>query len=146
MAPPVDAGPEAKDLKVSIYESAWDKPFDPTEPKWIPPPLSPLPKGYVYTPPAPTPPPPEVEESSSESEEEETGEVSGYSTSDSEGPERRKPKIRYTPVFPWETRVTRRPATRVFPGDEPPKEQSLVVEPLPSDRRSSLENYEFTNA
>ena len=82
-APPSDSGPEAQGLSISTYESAWDKPFNPDEPKWVPPPRSPLPEGYEYTPP---PPPPESHDTSSESEEE-IVEPCGYHTSDSESPE-----------------------------------------------------------
>ncbi len=143
-APPADSGPEAKGLSISAYESAWDKPFNPNEPSWVPPPRSPLPKGYEYTPP---PPPPESHDTSSDSEEE-IGESSGYHTSDSESPDDHKarPARGFTPVFPWEMRGQRQTATRVFPGDEPENDKGKAVEARPSDRRASLEKYEFTNA
>ena len=143
-APPSDSGPEAKGLSISAYESAWDKPFNPDEPKWVPPPKSPLPKGYEYTPP---PPPSESHDTSSDSEEE-IAEPSGYHTSDSESPDDQKAHHtkRYSPVFPWEMRGQRPTATRVFPGDEPAKDKGKAVESRPYDRRASFEKYEFTNA
>src|SRR5271170_5429661 len=66
-APPADSGPEAKHLSISSYESAWDKPYNPNEPKWVPPPPAPLPKGFEYTPP---PPPPESHDPSSDEDDE----------------------------------------------------------------------------
>jgi len=162
-APPSDAGPEAQTLKIATYESVWDKPYNPNEPRWVPPPRSPLPKGYEYTPPPqptsiPEPAPvPEIHDTSSESSIEEIieRESSGYHTSDSESPEDKheKPKAavkeRINPVFPWEMRGQRIVATRVFPGDDPPKslvENKAIPPPRPYDRRASLDNYGFTNA
>jgi hypothetical protein len=143
-APPSDSGPEAKGLSISNYESAWDKPFNPHEQKWVPPPRSPLPKGYDYTPPAPQP---ASYDTSSESETEEevgTVESGGFHTSDLETPEGHKDgnkeKEKFIPVFPWEMR-SRGPATRVFPGDDKGKGVTR-----PYDRRASLDKYDFTNA
>jgi hypothetical protein len=153
-APPSDAGPEARNLTISAYESAWDKPYDPNEPKWVPPPPSPLPHGYEYTPPSPTAPAasvPQAQESGSEPEADEH-EGDGYHTSDSESPEdshRGRQKERFNPVFPWEMRGQRAAATRIFPGDQPSGDvKPAVVEPgpRPYDRRASLEKYDFTNA
>lgn len=143
-APPSDSGPEAKGLSISAYESAWDKPFDPNEPKWVPPERTPLPEGYEYTPP---PPPPEHHDTSSESEDE-VVEISGYNTSDSESADdhRQRRAERYSPVFPWETRGQRQIATRVFPGDQPPEDNGKAFEARPFDRRVSFDNYGFTNA
>ena len=145
-APPSDSGPEAIGLSISSYESAWDKPFNRDEPKWVPPPTNPLPTGYEYTPPPP-PPPSESHDTSSDSEEE-TAEPGGYHTSDSESPDDQKehPTKRYTPIFPWEMRGQRQSATRVFPGDEPIKDKGKAVEAQPYDRRGSFEKYEFINA
>jgi hypothetical protein len=141
-------GPEAKGLSISNYEAAWDKPYNPNEPKWVPPPRSALPKGYNYTPPAPPPQGPESHDTSSESEldEEISGiESSEYHTSDSESADNQrenKNENRFSPVFPWEMR-SRGSATRVFPGDV--NDQGKPI-PRPYDRRASLDNYEFTNA
>jgi glycogenin len=143
-APPSDSGPEAKGLSISAYESAWDKPFDPNEPKWVPPERTPLPEGYEYTPPSP---PPEHHDTSSESEDE-VAEPSGYNTSDSESADdhRQRRTERYSPVFPWETRGQRQIATRVFPGDRPPEDKGKAPRAQPFDRRVSFDNYGFTNA
>lgn len=144
-APPVDAGPEAHALSIAAYESAWDKPFNPDEPKWVAPPPSPLPKGYQYTPPAP---PPKSYDSSDESEDEtETMTVPPSSRSDSEGPETPPQIQQFNPIFPWETSQKRRIATRVFPGDvSATSAKGKSVETIHADRRPSLDNYEFTNA
>jgi hypothetical protein len=148
-APPADSEPEAKNLSVGAYQSAWDKPYNPNEPKWVPPPRSPLPKGYEYTPPAP---PAESHDTSSDSEDEEMPAVksSRYSTtSDSDTSEdkgHQQPQERINPVFPWEMRGPRPNATRVFPGDAAPNSSAKVPEERPYDRRASLDRYEFTNA
>jgi glycogenin len=151
-APPPDSGPEARDLTISTYESAWDKPFNPHEPRWVPPPPAPLPRGYEYTPPPPAPPVPAAESHDpSSDEEDEPVEQSEYHTSDSESPEGgpggggEKQKERFGAVFPWEMRGQRQAATRVFPGDQPSKGKAPEEVP-PSERRPSLEKYEFSNA
>jgi glycogenin len=147
-APPADSEPEAKNLSIGAYQSAWDKPYNPNEPKWVPPPRSPLPKGFEYTPPAP---PPESHDTSSDSEDEEVPAVksSRYSTSDSDISEdkgHQQPQERINPVFPWEMRGPRPNATRVFPDDVAPNSAAKVSEARPYDRRASLDTYEFTNA
>jgi hypothetical protein len=147
-APPADSGPEAKDLSIGAYQSAWDKPYNPNEPKWVPPARSPLPKGYEYTPPAP---PPECHDTSSDSEDEETPVVKStrFSTSCSDTSEDKglqQPQERIPAVFPWEMRGPRPNATRVFPGDEAMKSPPKAPEARPYDRRASLDRYEFTNA
>jgi hypothetical protein len=139
-APPQDAEPEGKNLSISAYESVWDKPFDPNEPKWVPPPRGPLPKGLDYIPPAP-----ESHDISSDSEDEEVNVIE--SRSSSESPENLPVQTeRYAPVFPWEMSENRLTATRVFPGDQPAKDKGKILEARPYDRRASLEKYEFTNA
>ena len=139
-APPQDSEPEAKNLSISAYESVWDKPFDPNEPKWVPPPRGPLPKGLDYNPPAP-----ESHDFLSDSEDEEHDIVE--SRSSSESPETLPPEtVRYAAVFPWETSPKRQTATRVFPDDEPAKAKEKAIEARSYDRRASLEKYEFTNA
>jgi hypothetical protein len=141
-APPEDSGPEAKNLSISAYESVWDKPFNPDEPKWVPPPRKPLPKGLEYVPPATSA---ESHDSSSDSEEEESSVVASCSGSEpGEAPSSRTES--YTAVFPWETSPKRQIATRVFPGDEAVKDKSPILEGRPYDRRASLDRYEFTNA
>ena len=152
-APPSDAGPEARNLSIEAYEAAWDKPYDPDEPKWLPPPQPPLPEGYEYTPPPfPSAPHTQPQESPSSSEEE-TPSGEEYHTSDSESPEdfaaRGRPTQRVNPVFPWEMKGKRAAATRIFPGDKPAtkvKPAAAEPGPRPYDRRASLEKYEFTNA
>lgn len=139
-APPQDAGPEGKNLSISTYESVWDKPFDPNEPKWVPPPRGPLPKGLDYIPPTP-----ESHDYSSDSEDEELNVVESRSSSESPETLPGEPE-RYAAVFPWETSGKRQSATRVFPGDAATKDKGKGIEARPSDRRASLDRYEFTNA
>lgn len=78
----------------------------------------------------------------------EVSEPSGYHTSDEESPEGGGGKYqeRVNPVFPWEMRGQRQVATRVFPGDLPAKGKDPVSEAYPTNRRPSLEKYEFSNA
>ena len=141
-APPPDSEPEGKNLSISAYESVWDKPFNPDEPKWVPPPRQPLPKGLDYIPPAPSV---ESHDTSSDSEDEELNTITSGSGSEYwEDPTTRTE--RYSAVFPWETSPKRPIATRVFPGDEAAKDKGPILEGRPYDRRASLEKYEFTNA
>lgn len=141
-APPPDSEPEGKNLSISTYESVWDKPFNPNEPKWVPPPRKPLPKGLDYIPPAP---PVESHDTPSDSEDEELNTITSGSGSESwEDPSTRTE--RYSAVFPWETSPKRQIATRVFPDDEAPKDKGPIFEGRPYDRRASLDRYEFTNA